>query len=111
MISQHARYYLNVWQDTDIQDMGYTNTLHDIGLAPTAGFSPSKTVEAIPGHTYVIWTWDNHYAKVRVKEVTPMRVTFDWAYQVAPASPELKRDAGQDGVRQFHPSSAAIAMK
>jgi hypothetical protein len=107
----NGRYYLDVWQDTDIQDMGYTSTLHDIALAPAAGYSPSKTVEAIPGHTYVLWTWDNHYAKVRVKEVTPTRVTFDWAYQVAQANPELKRTAGIDGVREFQPSLAVVKMK
>jgi len=107
----NGRYYLDVWQDTDIQDMGYTNSLHDIAFAPSAGYSPSKTVEAIPGHTYVIWTWDNHYAKVRVKEVTLLRVTFDWAYQVAQASPELKQDAAPDGARKFHPSSVSVAVK
>jgi hypothetical protein len=107
----NGRYYLDVWQDTDIQDMGYTNTLHDIAFAPPAGYSPSKSVEAIPGHTYVIWTWDNHYAKVRVKEVTQSKVTFDWAYQVAQASPELKRDADPNGTRRFHPTTAVTASK
>jgi len=107
----NGRYYLDVWQDTDIQDMGYTNSLHDIALAPAAGYSPSKTVEAIPGHTYVLWTWDNHYAKVRVKEVTPTRVTFDWAYQVAQANPELKRNAGVDGMREFNPSLATVTAR
>lgn len=107
----NGRYYIDVWQDTDIQDMGYTNSLHDIAVAPAAGYSPSKMVEAIPGHTYVVWTWDNHYAKVRVKEVTPSRMIFDWAYQVAQANPELKRAAGPDGQRKFHPTSAAVAAK
>ena len=107
----NGRYYLDVWQDTDIQDMGYTNSLHDIALAPAAGYSPSKSVEAIPGHTYVIWTWDNHYAKVRVKEVTSARVTFDWAYQVAQASPELKQNAVVNGARKFHPTSATATAK
>jgi hypothetical protein len=107
----NGRYYLDVWQDTDIQDMGYTNSLHDIALAPALGYSPSKSVEAIPGHTYVLWTWDSHYAKVRVKDVTPSRMTFDWAYQVAQANPELKRNAGPDGTRTFHPMSASLTAK
>jgi hypothetical protein len=106
-----GRYYLDVWQDTDIQDMGYTSSFDDIAFAPPAGYSPSKSVETIPGHTYVIWTWDNHYAKVRVKEVTSTRLTFDWAYQVAQATPELKQTIGPDGARRFHPTSAAVAMK
>jgi hypothetical protein len=104
----NGRYNLDVWQDTEIQDMGYTNSLDDIAYAPSAGYSPSKTVEAIPGHTYVIWTWDNHYAKVRVKEVTSSRVAFDWAYQLASSTPELKLDAEIDRVRSFHPSSGPI---
>lgn len=107
----NGRFYLDVWQDTDIQDMGYTNSLDDIAFAPQAGFSPSKTVEAIPGHTYVIWTWDNHYAKVRVKEVTLSRVTFDWAYQLTPATPDLKRELGSDGQRLIHPSLGAVTLK
>jgi hypothetical protein len=106
--SVNGRYFLNVWQDTDIQDMGYTNSLDDIALAPPAGYSPSKLVEAIPGHTYVIKTWDTHYAKVRVKDITPTRVTFDWAYQALQATPELKQGGGGDRVRAFHPATAVI---
>lgn len=84
-------FYLNVWSDTDIQDMGFTATLDDISVAPTNGWSPSGSAEAIKGHTYVVWTWDDHYAKVRVKDVTDSQVVFDWAYQTAPANPELMR--------------------
>jgi len=91
--------YLNVWTDTDIQDMGYTQSLYEISTAPSSGWSPSKSVEAIVGHTYVIWTWDDHYAKIRVRELTTSRVTFDWAYQVAPKNPELKRSIPGDGKR------------
>lgn len=84
-------FFLNVWSDTDIQDMGYTETLDDISVAPVAGWSPSGSVEAIPGHTYVVWTWDDHYAKIRVTKVAANYVVFDWAYQTAPANPELVR--------------------
>lgn len=79
-----------VWSDTDIQDMGYTGTLDDISSAPVNGWAPSRSAEVIPGHTYVIWTWDDHYAKVRVKEVTSTRVVFDWAYQTAAGNTELR---------------------
>jgi hypothetical protein len=88
--------YLNVFTDTDIQDMGYTQSLDDITIAPSSGWSPSRSVEAILGHTYVIWTWDDHYAKIRVREVTASRVMFDWAYQVAPSEPGLKRSIPGD---------------
>ncbi len=98
----NGRFYLNVWDDTDIQDMGYTRSLYDIALAPSAGWVPSRSVEAIVGHTYVIWTWDDNYAKVRVREVTQFRLTVDWAYQTAPANPELKRIKTSDGKRDLH---------
>jgi hypothetical protein len=101
--SANDRYYLDVWNDTDIQDMGYTQSLYEIAIAPDGGWSPSKSVEAIPGHTYVVWTWDDHYAKVRVREVTTSRVTFDWAYQLVKSNPELKRQLGPNGNRLIRP--------
>lgn len=85
-----GRYYLDVWTDLDIQDMGYTNTLYDIQSAPAAGWAPTKDAQLIVGHTYVIWTWDNHFAKLRVTAVTPSRVTFDWAYQLDRGNTRLK---------------------
>jgi len=94
-------FYLNVWSDTDIQDMGFTETLDDISVAPSNGWSPSGSVEAIEGHTYIVWTWDDHYAKVRVKDVTASHVVFDWAYQTAPANPELTRAKPAGGERMI----------
>jgi len=107
----NGRFYLDVWKDSDIQDMGYTNSLYDIAVAPGAGWAPSKSAEAIPGHTYVIWTWDDHYAKVRVREVSTAKVTFDWAYQLATSNPELKRQVAADGTRLFHPSMVELMTK
>ncbi len=72
-----------------IQDMGYTSSFDEIGYAPDDGWSPTGMVEAITGHTYVIWTWDNHFAKIRVASMKPGYVIFDWAYQVDPGNPEL----------------------
>jgi hypothetical protein len=91
--------YLEVWTDTDIQDMGYTTSLDEITYAPASGWSPSRTVEAIAGHTYVVWTSDDHYAKVYVTSVTPTSITFSWAYQTAPGNRELKRPPDANGVR------------
>lgn len=85
-----GRSSLVVWDDTDIQDMGYTSSLDEISVAPSNGWSPTRTAEAIAGHTYVIWTWDDHYAKVRIREVTNTRIVFDWAYQTATGNPELR---------------------
>lgn len=93
----NGKFFLNVWDDSDIQDMGKTNDIWDIDVAPTGGWVPLnsneniKYTEAIIGHTYVIWTWDNHYAKVRIKNITGERVVFDWAYQLVEGNRELKR--------------------
>ena len=83
-------FYLDVYDDTDIQDMGPTNSIYDIPEAPTSGWSSTKDAVAMIGHTYVIWTWDNHYAKIRVSNITNERVVFDWAYQVAEGERQLK---------------------
>lgn len=83
-------YYLDVWDDTDIQDMGLTNDIYDIAEAPLEGWSEYKDEPAVVGHTYVIWTWDNHFAKVRIKSLTRDRVIFDWAYQLVEGERMLK---------------------
>jgi hypothetical protein len=75
---------------TDIQDAGYAG-FDDVTWAPSEGWSPTGTVEAITGHVYVVWTRDNHFAKVRVTGQDNDSVRFDWAYQVAPDNPELLR--------------------
>jgi len=75
---------------TDIQDAGYASSLDAVDWAPSEGWSPTGTVELIPGHCYVVWTRDDHYAKFRVTGLTPNAVTFDWAYQTAPGNPELR---------------------
>lgn len=74
-----------------IQDMGYTNSFDEIGYAPDDGWSPSGMVEAIECHTYVIWTWDNHFAKIRISSIKSDYAMFDWAYQIDPGNPELAR--------------------
>ncbi|NCQ17151.1 MAG: hypothetical protein GW805_02395 [Ignavibacteria bacterium] len=82
--------YLDVHKDTDIQDMGVTSDIYDIAFAPESGWSLSKDAVAIAGHTYVIWTWDNHFAKIRVKTITRDRIVFDWAFQLVEGNPQLK---------------------
>jgi hypothetical protein len=75
--------YMNVRTDTDIQDLGPTSSLLDFNTAPSSGWSPTHDVRIYPGHTYVVWTWDDHYAK--------FRVVFDWAYQLQTSNPMFKR--------------------
>lgn len=76
--------------DTDIQDMGTTQDIWDIPFAPTGGWRESKSAVALAGHTYVIWTWDNHYAKVRISEISPNRIVFDWSFQLLEGEHMLK---------------------
>jgi len=83
-------FYLDVWDDTDIQDLGPTNDIYDIEFAPTSGWSATKDEIASVGHTYIIWTWDNHFAKIRVKNITGERIVFDWAYQLVEGNTMLK---------------------
>lgn len=85
--------------DTDIQDAGYATTLDAVDYAPDGGWSPTGTVELIPGHCYVVWTHDNHFAKFRVTRLTASAVEVDWAYQVAEGNPELKAKRSTTGTR------------
>jgi len=82
--------------DTDIQDAGYTVSLLDINIAPESGWSPTHDVQLVEGHTYIVWTWDNHYAKFRVTGLSSGQVVIDWAYQLQEANPILKQNAARD---------------
>ena len=76
----------------DIQDAGYASSLDAVDFSPVgtgAGWSPTGTVELIPGHCYIVWTWDDHYAKFRVTGISASTVSLDWAYQTAAGNPEL----------------------
>ncbi|MDR3609875.1 MAG: hypothetical protein P4L27_04895 [Ignavibacteriaceae bacterium] len=86
----NGKYYLDVYTDTDILDAGPTSDIYDIPFAPASGWSPTKDTTAVIGHTYVIWTWSNHYAKIRVSNITSERIVFDWAYQLVPGNTQLK---------------------
>ncbi|MFH2004837.1 MAG: hypothetical protein ABIK27_08940 [Bacteroidota bacterium] len=93
-------HYMNVWNDTDIKDMGYTNSLFDIEIAPSSGWSTTKDVVLAVGKTYVVWTFDDRYAKFRVVSLSPSRVVFDWTYQLQKGNPYLKRTMN-DSPREF----------
>jgi hypothetical protein len=75
---------------TDIQDAGYATSLDAVDFAPEGGWSPSGSVELIPGHCYVVWTRDNNFAKFRVTGLAPTLVSFNWGYQTARGNPELR---------------------
>jgi hypothetical protein len=92
--------YMNVGNDSDIKDMGPTASILDIGEAPTGGWSSTHDAVLVSGHTYVVWTWDDHYAKIRVRSLGPNRVTFDWAYQLIKSNPLMKRSHTGDRAEQ-----------
>jgi len=83
-------YFINVADaQTDLQDVGYTASFDEVGYAPTAGWSVNGWAEIIAGHTYIIWTRDLNYAKMRVESINSSSVSFRWAYQTDPDNPEL----------------------
>jgi hypothetical protein len=74
----------------DIQDYGLIDLI-GVDWAPNIGWAPSKRVEAIAGHSYIVRISDGqtHYAKFFVNGAPTSTVTLDWAYQIAPGNPEL----------------------
>jgi hypothetical protein len=94
-------FFLNAANDsTDLQDMGYTDSLDNIDKAPLDGWSNLGWVEIILGHMYVIWTKDFRYAKMRVESINEGSVTFAWAYQRVKDNPELA--PGPKGEKPVH---------
>lgn len=88
--SQTGVPYFVVWKDSEIQDMGYTRNLDEIRRAPDEGWSPTKDAHIITGHTYVVRTFDGHYAKLRAQFISPTSVTFEWAYQTLSGVQDLR---------------------
>ncbi len=85
--------YLNLWEvpaPTYIQDMGLTKDIYDIPFAPQSGWVFREYIEVYVGHTYVIRTIENRYAKIRVNQINADGIEFDWAFQTVPGEPQLK---------------------
>jgi hypothetical protein len=80
----------------DIQDYGVI-PLVEVNYAPETGWAPSKRVEAIVGHSYIVRITDGqgdfNMAKFEVKELTFPTVRIDWAYQAVENELELSRIA------------------
>lgn len=93
---------------TDIQDAGYASSLDAVDFAPDGGWSPTGSVELIPGHCYVVWTRDNHFAKFRVTGLSANLVSFDWAYQTDPGNPELRAKPVRNGAGERRPMVWAV---
>ena len=56
---------------------------------------------AYVGHTYVIWTLDNQFAKIRIKNINADRIVFDWAFQFVQGEPQLKPVVKGSGERNL----------
>jgi hypothetical protein len=93
---------------TEIQDAGYATTLDAVDYAPSAGWSPTGSVELIVGHCYVVLTRTGNYAKFRVTAVGASQVEFDWAYQVDTGNPELVRYPAPDGQADARPARRGV---
>ncbi|EQB63657.1 MAG: hypothetical protein RBG1_1C00001G1236 [candidate division Zixibacteria bacterium RBG-1] len=83
-------FYINTAVGVDIQDFGYVDNFDNVDFAPNQGWSVLGYVEVILGHAYIIWTADNHYAKIRVENIGASSVGLAWAYQTDPGNGELK---------------------
>jgi hypothetical protein len=84
------RPYIDVYSDSKIKDMGLTTDIYDITYAPLTGYSTTSDAPCVANHTYVINTFDNHYAKIRVSSVSASSITFDWAFQLITGETMLK---------------------
>lgn len=77
----------------EIQDYGFVgNDYHAINYAPTEGWSPSGSAEAIAKHCYILRLLEGdgfHYAKLYVSEVTTGFANLWWAYQLVPGNRDL----------------------
>ena len=87
-----GHYIIYAATGTEIQDDGYV-ALRDVDFAPPAGWSADGQVEAIPGHSYIVLTIENHYAKFEVVSRDNSMIVMDWAYQIDAGNPELTRRA------------------
>ena len=76
----------------DIQDYGVIDLIA-VDWAPEIGWAPSKRVEAIRDHSYIVRVIDGqgdyNMAKFEVKGVPTTILTMDWAYQEVDNSREL----------------------
>ncbi len=83
----------------NIQDLGWTESMNEVTWSPPVGWSVAADgLELIEGHTYVVWTWDLHFAKFRVVHLdnpqNPSSALLDWAYQIDPQNQELSAHVG-----------------
>ena len=70
---------------------GHTEALSDIDwVAEETEWNADGYVPLYEDYSYIVWTYDNHFVALRIKEVYRTHVIFDWAYQLVQGNPELK---------------------
>ena len=74
--------------NTQMQDLGYYESIDDIYFAPEHGYV-REYVELFRGHAYALKTAGGNYAKIHITTISDNDVTFDWAYQIDPDNPQL----------------------
>ncbi|MFC1513621.1 hypothetical protein ACFL5P_01300 [candidate division KSB1 bacterium] len=92
--------FLNAFaEDTDIALFGLTSDISDIDYIDPEliDWAEDGYVPLYEDFSYVIWTYDNHFATIRIEEVFYDRVLFDWAYQTDEGNPQLKTSAAGNG--------------
>jgi hypothetical protein len=89
-IQAGVKYIVCADPGVDIQDYGLIDLI-GVDWAPSIGWAPSKKVEAIAGHSYIVRISDGqtNYAKFFVNGAPTSSVTLDWAYQADAGNPEL----------------------
>lgn len=75
--------------DTDVLVWGPVDTLDEIDIAPEDGWIQGGSLSAHHRYAYLVWTWDNHFAKFVVTRMSDGSITIDWAYQIDQGNPEL----------------------
>jgi len=76
-------------QDTDVLYWGRVESLDEIDIAPETGWVAGGSLAIAQSNAYLVWTWDNRFAKILVTRVSDSSITFDWAYQTDEGNPEL----------------------
>ena len=73
-----------------VLDFGPIPNFDVIDEAPLEGWDADGWVPVAPGHGYVFYMSDNHFAKIWIVEATDEAVVLDWAWQVDPGNRELR---------------------
>lgn len=76
-------------EDTDVLAWGRVENLDEIDIAPETGWISGGSLAVSQSYAYLVWTWDNHFAKFVVTRVGENSITLDWAYQTDRGNPEL----------------------